>query len=198
MRDCKRVVVCGHQLRGPDGDPRDRWDTRVRARRRRRRPAPTRSARTPARSAASAPSGSPRRTTWTIITLAPDALVHCGPRWQGRRQHPRHGNVPAGGHRRLLDGDDPWVWRPWPRTRRSGSTRSPGLPGRAGSCFTTGIDPGFANDLFPMTLMGCAPGAPGAGARILDYLNYEGDYEDGRWGSAGHARVRPMPSTPTS
>ena len=26
-------------------------------------------------------------------------------------------------------------------------------PGES-SCFTTGIDPGFANDLFPMTLMG--------------------------------------------
>ena len=32
------------------------------------------------------------------------------------------------------------------------------------SCFTTGIDPGFANDLFPMTLMGlCSRGPHGAG-----------------------------------
>jgi 4-hydroxy-tetrahydrodipicolinate reductase len=46
------------------------------------------------------------------------------------------------------------------------------------SCFTTGIDPGFANDLFPLTLMGlCSEVRVVRALEILDYLNYEGDYE---------------------
>jgi 4-hydroxy-tetrahydrodipicolinate reductase len=47
------------------------------------------------------------------------------------------------------------------------------------SCFTTGIDPGFANDLFPMTLMGlCGEVRCVKALEILDYINYEGDYEE--------------------
>ena len=47
------------------------------------------------------------------------------------------------------------------------------------SCFTTGIDPGFANDLFPMTLMGlCAEVRSVKALEILDYINYTGDYEE--------------------
>jgi 4-hydroxy-tetrahydrodipicolinate reductase len=47
------------------------------------------------------------------------------------------------------------------------------------SCFTTGIDPGFANDLFPMTLMGLTSEVRVVRAlEILDYVNYLGDYED--------------------
>ena len=47
------------------------------------------------------------------------------------------------------------------------------------SCFTTGIDPGLANDLFPMTLMGlCAEVRVVRALEILDYSNYEGDYEN--------------------
>jgi 4-hydroxy-tetrahydrodipicolinate reductase len=50
--------------------------------------------------------------------------------------------------------------------------------GRA-SCFTTGIDPGFANDLFPMTLMGlCSEVRRVRALEILDYANYTGDYEN--------------------
>jgi len=46
------------------------------------------------------------------------------------------------------------------------------------SCFTTGIDPGFANDLFPMTLMGlCSKVRRVRASELLDYTNYEGDYE---------------------
>ncbi len=46
------------------------------------------------------------------------------------------------------------------------------------SCFTTGIDPGFANDLFPMTLMGlCSQVRRVRASELLDYTNYEGDYE---------------------
>ena len=45
------------------------------------------------------------------------------------------------------------------------------------SCFTTGIDPGFANDLFPMTLMGLAGRVDRVRIQeILDYSTYEGDY----------------------
>ncbi len=45
------------------------------------------------------------------------------------------------------------------------------------SCFTTGIDPGFANDLFPLTLIGlCGRVESVRIQEILDYANYEGDY----------------------
>lgn len=45
------------------------------------------------------------------------------------------------------------------------------------SHFTTGIDPGFANDLFPMTLMGvCGRVDRVRIQEILDYASYPGDY----------------------
>ncbi|MGW6656085.1 NAD(P)H-dependent amine dehydrogenase family protein [Rhodococcus sp. NPDC055024] len=45
------------------------------------------------------------------------------------------------------------------------------------SCFTTGIDPGFANDLFPMTLMGVCGRVDSVRVQeLLDYANYAGDY----------------------
>jgi 4-hydroxy-tetrahydrodipicolinate reductase len=45
------------------------------------------------------------------------------------------------------------------------------------SCFTTGIDPGFANDLFPLTLMGlCGRVDRVLVQEILDYSTYTGDY----------------------
>ena len=45
------------------------------------------------------------------------------------------------------------------------------------SCFTTGIDPGFANDLIPMTLMGvCGRVDRVRIQEILDYSTYTGDY----------------------
>jgi 4-hydroxy-tetrahydrodipicolinate reductase len=45
------------------------------------------------------------------------------------------------------------------------------------SCFTTGIDPGFANDLLPMTLMGlCGRVDRVRIQEILDYSTYPGDY----------------------
>jgi hypothetical protein len=45
------------------------------------------------------------------------------------------------------------------------------------SCFTTGIDPGFANDLFPMTLLGLCGRVDGVRVQeILDYASYAGDY----------------------
>jgi len=45
------------------------------------------------------------------------------------------------------------------------------------SCFTSGIDPGFANDLLPMTLMGlCGRVDRVRIQEILDYASYTGDY----------------------
>lgn len=45
------------------------------------------------------------------------------------------------------------------------------------SILTTGIDPGFANDLFPMTLMGvCARVDSVRIQELLDYATYTGDY----------------------
>lgn len=45
------------------------------------------------------------------------------------------------------------------------------------TCFTTGIDPGFANDLFPLTLMGlCGRVDRVRIQEILDYSTYSGDY----------------------
>ena len=45
------------------------------------------------------------------------------------------------------------------------------------SCFTTGIDPGFANDLFPLTLMGlCGRVETVRIQELLDYATYAGDY----------------------
>ena len=59
------------------------------------------------------------------------------------------------------------------------------------SCFTTGIDPGFANDLFPMTLMGlCSEVRKVRASELLDYTNYEGDYEL-RDGHRQAARIPP-------
>jgi len=44
------------------------------------------------------------------------------------------------------------------------------------ACFTTGIDPGFANDLFPLTLLGvCARVDRVRVQEILDYASYPGD-----------------------
>jgi 2,4-diaminopentanoate dehydrogenase len=46
------------------------------------------------------------------------------------------------------------------------------------TCFTTGIDPGFANDLLPLTLMGvCGRVDRVRVQEILDYASYAGDYQ---------------------
>jgi 4-hydroxy-tetrahydrodipicolinate reductase len=64
------------------------------------------------------------------------------------------------------------------------------------SCFTTGIDPGFANDLFPMTLMGlCSEIRTVRASELLDYTNYEGDYEF-EMGIGRPPEHRPLLETP--
>ena len=116
-----------------------------------------------------------------LIGLRPDALVHYGPTAARAADNIR--DISAF----LRAGIDvcstamtPWVW--------PAMTLNPPMwvepiteaceEGGA-SCFTTGIDPGFANDLFPMTLMGlCSEVRRVRALELLDYTNYEGDYED--------------------
>jgi len=115
-----------------------------------------------------------------LIATRPDALVHYGPTAAYARDNIRLIR------QFLLAGIDvcstamtPWVWPTM--TKNPPQWIAPiteaCAEGRA-SCFTTGIDPGFANDLFPMTLMGlCGDVRIVRALEILDYLNYEGDYE---------------------
>jgi 4-hydroxy-tetrahydrodipicolinate reductase len=115
-----------------------------------------------------------------LIALKPDAVVHYGPT-------AAHADANIALITRFLRaGIDvcstsmtPWVWPAmhlnppnWiqPITDACEAGQS--------SCFTTGIDPGFANDLFPMTLMGlCSEIRTVRASELLDYTNYEGDYE---------------------
>jgi hypothetical protein len=116
-----------------------------------------------------------------LIALAPDALVHYGPTAQYADENIR---VMSAFLRAGIDvcstAMTPWVWPAmkqnppnWidPITQACEEGNS--------SCFTTGIDPGFANDLFPLTLMGlCGEVTSVRASELLDYTDYEGDYED--------------------
>ena len=115
-----------------------------------------------------------------LIAAEPDALVHYGPTAAHAKENIRLIR------RFLLAGIDvcstamtPWVW-PAMKTNPPQwiePIAAACAQGRA-SCFTTGIDPGFANDLFPLTLMGlCAEVRVVRALEILDYVNYTGDYE---------------------
>jgi 4-hydroxy-tetrahydrodipicolinate reductase len=115
-----------------------------------------------------------------LIATRPDALVHYGPTAAYARDNIRLMR------QFLLAGIDvcstamtPWVWPTM--TKNPPQWIAPITAACAegeASCFTTGIDPGFANDLFPMTLMGlCGEVRIVRALEILDYLNYEGDYE---------------------
>jgi 2,4-diaminopentanoate dehydrogenase len=115
-----------------------------------------------------------------LIDLEPDALVHYGP----TAAH-ADDNI-ALITRFLRAGIDvcstsmtPWVWPTMhlnPPNWIQPVTEACELG--ESSCFTTGIDPGFANDLFPMTLMGlCSEVRKVRASELLDYTNYTGDYE---------------------
>jgi hypothetical protein len=116
----------------------------------------------------------------SLVSLRPDALVHYGP----TAAHAAD-NI-ALISKFLRAGIDvcstamtPWVWPAMVQNPPSwvDPITEACEEGKA-SCFTTGIDPGFANDLFPMTLMGlCAEVRSVKALEILDYINYEGDYE---------------------
>ncbi len=115
-----------------------------------------------------------------LIALKPDALVHYGPTAMHAKE-----NI-ALITRFLRAGIDvcstamtPWVWPTMslnPPNWIQPITEACELG--ESSCFTTGIDPGFANDMFPMTLMGlCSEVRRVRASELLDYTNYEGDYE---------------------
>ena len=116
-----------------------------------------------------------------LIALRPDALVHYGP----TAGHADANIADMGAF--LQAGIDvcstamtPWVW---PHMRQNPPSWidpiTEACAEGGATCFTTGIDPGFANDLFPMTLMGlCAEVKKVKALEILDYLNYTGAYED--------------------
>jgi 4-hydroxy-tetrahydrodipicolinate reductase len=119
--------------------------------------------------------------TEALIALRPDALVHFGPTAARAADNIRDiGSFLRSGVDVCSTAMTPWVW--------PGMTLNPpswiepiaeACEAGGASCFTTGIDPGFANDLFPMTLMGlCAEVRQVRALEILDYINYEGDYED--------------------
>ncbi|WP_433191902.1 NAD(P)H-dependent amine dehydrogenase family protein [Nocardia sp. CA-107356] len=115
-----------------------------------------------------------------LIAIRPDAVVHYGP-----TAAMADDNIAIIGAF-LRAGIDvcstamtPWVWPGMdklPALWRDPITDACAV-GNA-SCFTTGIDPGFANDLFPMTLMGlCGEVQSVRASELLDYTDYEGDYE---------------------
>jgi len=116
-----------------------------------------------------------------LVALQPDALVHYGP----TAAHPMDNIRDMSAF--LRAGIDvcstamtPWVW---PAMHLNPPDWSAPITEACAegdaSCFTTGIDPGFGNDLFPMTLMGlCSEVRLVRALEILDYINYEGDYEN--------------------
>jgi hypothetical protein len=115
-----------------------------------------------------------------LIALRPDALVHYGPTAAKADDNIR---IMSAFLRAGIDvcstAMTPWVW---PGMKQNPSVWidpiTEACEAGGASCFTTGIDPGFANDLFPMTLMGlCGEVKLVRALEILDYANYEGDYE---------------------
>jgi 4-hydroxy-tetrahydrodipicolinate reductase len=116
-----------------------------------------------------------------LVALRPDALLHYGPTAAHADENIR---VISEFLRAGIDvcstAMTPWVWpamslnpsvwiQPIEEACQAGGA----------SCFTTGIDPGFANDLFPMTLMGlCGEVKSVRASELLDYTDYEGDYEE--------------------
>jgi hypothetical protein len=116
-----------------------------------------------------------------LVALEPDALVHYGP----TAAHPVDNIRDMSAF--LRAGIDvcstamtPWVWPAMSLNPPDWITPITEACETGGaSCFTTGIDPGFGNDLFPMTLMGlCSEVRRVRALEILDYINYEGDYEN--------------------
>ncbi|WP_281033370.1 NAD(P)H-dependent amine dehydrogenase family protein [Nocardia concava] len=115
-----------------------------------------------------------------LIALCPDALVHYGPTAAFAEENMRViGAFLRAGIDVCSTAMTPWVWPHMdkiPPIWRDPITEACEAGGA--SCFTTGIDPGFANDLFPMTLMGlCGEVHSVRASELLDYTDYEGDYE---------------------
>lgn len=130
----------------------------------------------------------------TLVDLRPDALVHYGPTAAKADDNIAHmGAFLRAGIDVCSTAMTPWVW-PAMAQNPPGWIEPITMACEEGgaSCFTTGIDPGFANDLFPMTLMGlCSEVRLVRALEILDYLNYEGDYEE-EMGIGRPPEFRPM------
>ena len=116
-----------------------------------------------------------------LVALHPDALVHYGPTAAHAEENIR---VMSAFLRAGVDvcstAMTPWVWPQMSLNPPSWIDPIAAACEEGGSsCFTTGIDPGFANDLFPLTLMGlCSEVRTVRASELLDYTSYEGDYED--------------------
>src|SRR3982751_2502701 len=116
-----------------------------------------------------------------LIALRPDALVHYGPTAQYADENIR---VMSSFLRAGIDvcstAMTPWVWPTMKQNPPNWIDPIAEACAFGGSsCFTTGIDPGFCNDLFPMTLMGlCSEVKIVRALELVDYQNYEGDYEN--------------------
>ncbi len=116
-----------------------------------------------------------------LIALKPDALVHYGPTAaQAEANIELISRFLRAGIDVASTAMTPWVW---PAMKQNPATWidpiTEACEAGGSSCFTTGIDPGFANDLFPLTLMGlCGEVKSVRASELLDYTDYEGDYED--------------------
>ncbi|HLN42305.1 MAG TPA: hypothetical protein VK215_07610 [Acidimicrobiales bacterium] len=116
-----------------------------------------------------------------LASLRPDALVHYGPTAAHAADNiALMGTFLRAGIDVCSTAMTPWVWPSMALNPPSWVDPISDACAEGGaSCFTTGIDPGFANDLFPMTLMGlCGEVRSVKALEILDYINYEGDYEE--------------------
>jgi len=116
----------------------------------------------------------------TLISLQPDALVHYGPTAARAADNiSLMGTFLRAGIDVCSTAMTPWVWPAMALNPPSWiEPITQACEEGQASCFTTGIDPGFANDLFPMTLMGlCGEVRSVKALELLDYTNYEGDYE---------------------
>ena len=115
-----------------------------------------------------------------LIRLRPDALVHYGPTAAQADENMRViGAFLRAGIDVVSTAMTPWVWPAAPANPPNWiEPITEACAAGGASCFTTGIDPGFANDLFPLTLMGlCSEVRSVRAMELLDYTNYEGDYE---------------------
>ncbi len=116
-----------------------------------------------------------------LIGLRPDALVHYGPTAGQADANIRDmGAFLRAGIDVCSTAMTPWVWPHMKLNPPSWIDPITEACAEGGAtCFTTGIDPGFANDLFPMTLMGlCAEVRKVKALELVDYINYTGAYED--------------------
>lgn len=113
----------------------------------------------------------------SALALDADAVAYFGPTAEYARENIENmATALRAGKHVVSTAMTPWVY---PKACGEGALAAIEDACVAGntSCFTTGIDPGFANDLFPMTLMGvCARVDSVRIQEILDYATYTGDY----------------------